>query len=212
MARLRSLPEVEAAIRSLVDAASGRRVIVGLVGAPGSGKSTISERLLERFGPSATVLSMDGFHLSQSTLVSLGRRERMGAVDTFDTAGFISTLSRIRSAESTVLAPGFDRSVEEAVPDSVSIRPEHRVVIVEGNYLLCDVGGWQDAAPLLDASFFVLVDHDIRLARLTARHIEFGKRADAAAAWATGPDEVNARLIEATEARATHTIELERDR
>ncbi len=80
--------------------------------------------------------------------------------------------------------------------------------MVEGNYLLAEFGGWERVAPLLDLSFFVRVENDIRVQRLIARHIEFGKTPDAAAAWTAGTDADNARLIGATADRADHLIDL----
>lgn len=200
---LRTLDELVAAIP-----AGGERIIVGIAGAPGAGKSTIAEALVARL-PSAALLPMDGFHLPQAELRRLGRRDRMGAPDTFDVDGFLAVLAAVRLSGETVLAPGFDRAIEEAVPHEIVIPPEKRVVVVEGNYLLFDEGGWEKAADLFDATFFVDVEHDIRVARLVARHIRFGKTPEAAQAWTLGPDEANARTITATAARADHIIRLD---
>ena len=202
---LTSVADVAAAILTLPG--TGRE-IVGIAGAPGAGKSTIAAQVVELLGPSAALLGMDGWHLPQARLVELGRRERMGAVDTFDTDGFVRTLANLRSSTGTVTAPGFDRTIEEPIPDAISIPPSAHTIVVEGNYLLHDGDGWERVAPLLDATFFVRVSPDIRRARLIARHERFGKSADAAAAWALGPDEANARLIDLGASRANYTIAL----
>lgn len=209
---LRSLDDV---LHVVTDAAFGRpRTIVGLVGAPGAGKSTIGADLVARLNSVAvgadvaTLLPMDGYHLPQARLRELGRRDRMGAPDTFDVDGFVATLTAVRAAAGAVWAPGFDREAEEPVPDRIRIGREQRIVVVEGNYLLLDAGGYGRVAPLLDLSLFVEVDPGIRLDRLVRRHERFGKSQAAARAWATGPDEANARLIEATAGRATHRIRL----
>ena len=180
---------------------------MGIVGPPGAGKSTIAAALVSLLD-SAALLPMDGYHLPQAELRRLGRRERMGAPDTFDVDGFIATLNHLRLSGETVLAPGFDRDSEEAVPDAIEITPQKRVVVVEGNYLLLDTGGWERAAPLLDATFYVALDRGIRLERLIARHERFGKSPADARAWALGPDENNARTIEATARHADHVIRL----
>ncbi|TFC92744.1 MULTISPECIES: nucleoside/nucleotide kinase family protein [Cryobacterium] len=214
MAVLRTLDEVVAAVlavdreRRLRATDAGTRTIVGLAGAPGSGKSTVGEALVARLDDRAQLVSMDGFHLHQARLVELGRRDRMGAPDTFDVDGFVALLRQLRTARGTVVAPGFDREIEERTPGAIRIGRERSLVVVEGNYLLHDEGGWAAARPLLDLTLFVALERGIRLRRLTARHERYGKTAAQARAWALGPDEANARLIERTRGRADHELRL----
>ena len=179
--------------------------IIGIAGLPGAGKSTVAAQLVDLL-PTAVLLPMDGFHLPQARLVELGRRDRMGAPDTFDVDGFVATLSAIRAGE-TVDAPSFDRGTEEAVPGAIHVSPLN-VVVVEGNYLLLETGGWERVAPLLHLTFFVDVDEGIRVRRLIERHVAFGKTRDAATAWALGPDAASARLVQATAVRADYRITL----
>jgi len=97
---------------------------------------------------------------------------------------------------------------ELAPADAISIEPDLSTVIVEGNYLLLDSGGWEAVRPLLDISFFVELEPSMRRSRLIARHQKFGKSPADAAAWTLGPDESNALLVAATAARANHVIAL----
>lgn len=221
MTRLTSLVEVASKIQEIVR--DGERTIVAIVGPPGAGKSTIADALAELMAPAAVVLPMDGFHLPKSRLHELGRLDRMGAPDTFDVDGFLAVLAQLKPAfgnsGNRVLAPGFNREIEEPVPGAIDISPEFSIVIVEGNYLLLgdgdgdgagdDAGGWGEASAAFDVSFFVEVTHDVRIERLVARHVRFGKTEADARAWALGPDEANARAIQATAARATYTIALD---
>lgn len=206
MAILTTLDEVARAIAQTP--ASAPRRIIALAGAPGSGKSTIAQQLVTALGATTRLLPMDGFHLPQARLVELGRRDRMGAPDTFDVGGFVDVLRRIRDG-GDVIAPGFDRTIEEPVPDAITIDADARIVLVEGNYLLHQGDGWQTSAPLFDLRLYLDLDAAVRLERLVARHIRFGKTADAALAWATGPDENNARLIALSAAHADHLVRLE---
>ncbi|WP_204742245.1 nucleoside/nucleotide kinase family protein [Glaciihabitans arcticus] len=186
---------------------TGQRQIVGVAGEPGAGKSTIAALLVAALGPTAALLPMDGYHLPQAELVELGRRDRMGAADTFDVDAFVATLRDLRSGRATY-APDFDRTIEEPVQGALAFPPELRTIVVEGNYLLHDAGGWERVLPLLDLSFFVEVEPGIRQSRLIERHVRFGKTPEAARAWALGPDEHNARVVRASAHGADHVIAL----
>ncbi|MEO8262620.1 MAG: nucleoside/nucleotide kinase family protein [Pseudolysinimonas sp.] len=197
---------LDAAASLVLSLPADRRILIGIAGAPGAGKSTFAVALAADVG--GTVLPMDGFHLPQARLVELGRRERMGAPDTFDVDGFVALLHALRSGE-RVAAPGFDREREEPVAGAIAIDPADRILLIEGNYLLHSADEWEQVAPLLDATIFVHLDDATRHARLIARHIAFGKTPAAARDWALGTDERNARLIAAGAARADLVLELD---
>ena len=157
----------------------GRPVLIGVAGEPGSGKSTLTASLvaaLQADGTTAVLVPMDGFHLANVALAALGRAERKGAIDTFDGAGYTALLTRLRGAGSdTVWAPTYDRSIEESVANAIAVPAGTDVVVTEGNYLLVDDGPWSAVRWLLDEAWAVEVDPDLRMERLVARHVEFGK-------------------------------------
>ncbi|MGH1506452.1 MAG: nucleoside/nucleotide kinase family protein [Acidimicrobiales bacterium] len=203
----RSLDELLAEIDGL--AASAPRLVVGLCGPPGVGKSTVADLLTDRLGERATVLGMDGFHLADEVLAELGLSDVKGAPETFDPDGFVQLLDRVRSAiDRPVYAPSFDRSIEAAVAGSVAIRPEHRVVIVEGNYLLME-GAWAPVRPLLDLTVYLQLDGEERRRRLIERHIRHGRSRDAAIEWVDRSDEANARRIAATAGLADRRLDFD---
>jgi pantothenate kinase len=189
-------------------ASAATRTIIGIVGKPGGGKSTLSKYLLKGMDPSlVSVVPMDGFHLSNKVLKELGKSNRKGAQDTFDVKGFTTLITRIKSdGAELIYYPVFDRSIEESIAAQGVVYPSTRVVIVEGNYLMHDKDGWQEISPLLDQSWYAYLDEDLRISRLISRHIAFGKDPESAKAWAKGSDQVNAELIETGVARCDFLI------
>lgn len=189
------------------------RILVGITGSPGAGKTTlamkVAARVNELLGSAAIAvhLPMDGFHLANATLDRLGRHDRKGAIDTFDGWGFVALLGRLLSEDGhTVYAPSFSRTVDEGVAAEIAVLPSNRVVIVEGNYLLADTEPWAQITNLLAETWFCETSEEERLRRLVDRHERHGRTAAAAHAWAESVDGQNALLIEATRPRATLTI------
>ncbi|MER5333397.1 nucleoside/nucleotide kinase family protein [Micromonospora sp. NPDC002717] len=207
-ARVVGVDELVARARALADA--GPRQLLGIVGAPGAGKSTLAERIVEAVGPAARLVPMDGFHLAQAELHRLGRAERKGAVDTFDANGYVSMLRRLRRLEPTaVYAPAFRRDLEEPVAGAIEVPPSVRLVVTEGNYLLLGAPPWDEVRSLLHEAWFLDLDAELRLRRLTARHQAYGRSAEQARAWATGSDEANAALVAGTAHAADLVVRLD---
>ena len=190
---------------------SSERVLIGIIGKPGAGKSTLSKFLMGKLPKDlVTVVPMDGYHLSNKVLKDLKRSDRKGAPDTFDVAGFVSLVKRIRSEQTqNIYYPIFDRAIEESIAAQGVVTSATKVVIIEGNYLLHDEGGWEVLNDLLDESWMVDVDDDKRISRLISRHIAYGKDPEAAKAWAKGTDEVNAKLIERGRTRADFVVAID---
>ncbi|GEK19597.1 nucleoside/nucleotide kinase family protein [Cellulomonas xylanilytica] len=184
-------------------ARSGRRTVLGITGAPGAGKSTVCAALVDALGDQVALVGMDGFHLADEELVRLGRRERKGAPDTFDVAGYVALLRRLRrQTEPVVYAPRFDRGLEAAIAGAVPVHLHTPLVITEGNYLLLDDLGWQAVRPCLDEAWFLDVPPDVRSERLEARRRSFGDTPDDARVWVANVDTANGLVVEATRARA----------
>ncbi|WP_242494857.1 nucleoside/nucleotide kinase family protein [Nocardioides zhouii] len=190
------------------------RVVLGITGAPGAGKTTLTATLLsalgERLGEDAVAhLPMDGFHLADVQLDRLGRRDRKGAPDTFDVDGYVAALRRLNDEpDRTLYVPGFERNLEQPIAAAIAIPPAARLVITEGNYLLLPTAGWERVRPLLAEVWFVEVDDDVRRERLVSRHEQFGKTPDAARDWVDHTDEPNARLVSATSSTADLVVTL----
>jgi pantothenate kinase len=170
----------------------GRRLIVGIAGPPGAGKSTLAARLTEVFAD-GVVVPMDGFHLANIELARLGHADRKGAPFTFDHDGYAALLQRIRShPEEIIYAPAFDHVMNEPIAGSIPVHPATSIVITEGNYLL----HWEPVRRLLDLSVYLDAPPDERLAGLIERQRSKGLSAEAALDWVLRSDEANARLVQ----------------
>ena len=182
----------------------GGRKILGIVGPPGCGKSTLAAALLDLLGDDAVAVPMDGYHLANVELARHGRAGRKGAEDTFDSAGYVSLLRRLKNQQGNeiVYAPEFRREIEEPIANAIPVFPETQLVITEGNYLLLDHGHWAGVSELLDEIWYVDIDHSVRRERLVKRHMHFGRSQNAAEDWVANTDEPNAVRIEATKHRA----------
>lgn len=199
--------DVATAVVEIVDLSTRHdRVIVGLTGPPATGKSTAADLLADgcrERGLRTVVVPMDGFHLAQAVLDEHGWGPVKGAPQTFDAAGYVELLARIRrERDRTVWAPAFDRSLEEPIAGSIGVTPDIQVVLTEGNYLLLPDAPWSELPALLDAGWYVDTPDPLRRERLIERHRRYGRGLAEATERALGTDERNAELVRAMRDRA----------
>ena len=185
------------------------RLVLGLAGAPGAGKTTYAD-YLAACCVDAAVVGLDGFQLSSVALSRMGRAARRGAPDTFDLEGYLALMRRLRRDDQhTIWAPEYRRDVDEPVAAAVPIRPATRVVVTEGNYLLLPERHWLEARSLCDEVWYVEVPERVRVARLVGRHYQWGRStAQARARVTVGIDAENAHVVAATRARADVIVRL----
>jgi pantothenate kinase len=204
------LDEAEALAAALKLADAPGRSLLGITGPPGAGKSCYAQSLVDAVnhaGRSAVLVPMDGFHLAHAALESLGLTDVKGAPLTFDAAGYLELLRRVREpGEEVIWAPRFDRELEDSIAASIAIEPTVDLVVTEGNYLLLPQGQWWLVRLQLDECWFVAVDDDERRRRLQARHERFGRSPESARERTWGSDEANAVLVNRTQDQADAVI------
>ncbi|WP_343313238.1 nucleoside/nucleotide kinase family protein [Brucella sp. BE17] len=180
-------------------AATHDRLIVAIAGPPGSGKSTIADYLCKAINQGADypaiIVPMDGFHLDDSILDKRGLKSRKGSPPTFDCAGFAALLERLKAAQEDVFIPVFDRSLELSRAAASVVTPQHRILLVEGNYLLLDEEPWSRLGSLFDLTVALDVPLPILERRLVDRWLHYGFDPDAARAKAHANDLPNAERV-----------------
>jgi pantothenate kinase len=203
------LPDPVGRLLQLIQDTSPRRVIIALVGLPGSGKSTLTARLVDAVNehtnstgtsPTAVALSMDGFHLSKAALAQFtdpaAALARRGSPWTFDPAGLAASLHRLRKTPyASSNWPEFEHGVGDPVADAISINPDTKLIIVEGLYLLHRQHGW-NLKGLLDECWYLDTSMEVAMERLVKRHMaSWGFSREQALARLATNDRLNADIV-----------------
>jgi pantothenate kinase len=204
------MTSVTAIAQGLIAASRGHsRYIVAIAGPPGSGKTTIADQLLKHMhaaGETAVIVPMDGFHLDDVILNARGHRARKGAPHTFDAAGFVHLIRRIKAREPDIYIPVFDRNTESSRAGADVIAADTKFILVEGLYLLLQQAPWSDVHALYDDSIFLDVSLAETKQRLMNRWLGFGKSEEDALAWIASNDLPNAETVITQSAPAKQTF------
>ncbi len=204
-----SLEEVAGDI--IARAGSAKRFLVAIAGPPGAGKSTLADNVakaLKARGESAEVLPMDGFHMDNAVLIEKGLLKRKGVPESFDVRAFLDIVRAVRAADQEVLVPVFDRSREIAIASARIVSPDHRFIVVEGNYLLFSQGKWAELEGMFDYSVMLAPPMEVLEERLWARWKGYDLDDEASRAKVYGNDLPNGRLILENRRPADVTIDI----
>lgn len=186
---------IATAISSAAQVKSPKRLLVGVAGPPGSGKSTVADRVAQIINSSppstasksarAQTVSLDGFHYSRAVLDSFQNREeayvRRGAPWTFDIDGIVAFMNDVFESANLapaerlkIMAPSFDHAIKDPKDNDVTIEPETSIVILDGNYLLLDEDKWRTLSSRLDVKIFINIDPALARERVARRHVAAG--------------------------------------
>uniref|UniRef100_A0A914YZQ1 Phosphoribulokinase/uridine kinase domain-containing protein n=1 Tax=Panagrolaimus superbus TaxID=310955 RepID=A0A914YZQ1_9BILA len=161
-----------------------KRIMIGLAGPPGSGKTTTAQKVCEKINEfiadgAATVLPMDGFHIPRKKLQEMENPEylfkRRGAPFTFDSEALLAIIKKLKSnKETTVKAPSFDHALKDPIQDDIEIPASIKLIILEGNYLLLKDPVWFEISEEFDQKWLITADWEIIKDRLIQRHLKAG--------------------------------------
>ncbi len=189
--------------------AGASRFMVGIAGAPASGKSTLAHDIctaLKSMGETAIVVPMDGFHFDDAILNARGHRSRKGAPYTYDVYGFETLLKRIKACEPEIAIPVFDRGQELSRAAADLVDDQTKFILVEGNYLLLKQKPWDRLKPLFDFTIFLSVSIAELERRLIQRWLDHGFDMAYAKNWIASNDLLNIQTMIAESAAADLTV------
>lgn len=196
---------VDALLASIAADPDAQR-FVAIAGPPGGGKSTFATDVCAGVNAASTdgdacvVVPMDGFHFPLAVLDARSdaehARARRGAPFTFDADAFVRCVRELR-ARGCGDVPTFDHAIHDPVEGGCRVERSHRIVLIEGNYLLLPERPWVDLVEegVYDETWFVDTDVDEAMRRIEARHVSVGRTPEEAKRRAESNDRLNANLV-----------------
>lgn len=105
-------------------------IFIGIAGGTGSGKTTLTEHLVSRFGDDIAVVHHDNYYKRQDCSFEERCKQNYDHPDAFDTDLMIRDLKKLKAGE-TIYCPVYDYAIHNRTDETVEIKPA-KVVIVEG--------------------------------------------------------------------------------
>ena len=142
-------------------------MIIGIAGGTGSGKTTITQSIVERFGDNVTVLYHDDYYREQHSMTYEERcKTNYDHPDAFDTDLFLEHLDKLRSGEA-IESPVYDFTIHDRSDRTKSVRPAP-VILIEGILIFVDSA----LTDRMDIKIFVDTDADVRILRRLERDVK----------------------------------------
>ncbi len=191
------------------------RVIIGITGPTGSGKSVISALFQEiakqiKLPFRLETVGIDAFHYPNNILVSQKKDGKnlidyKGRFDTYDVSKLISALKSF-SLGKKISLPVYSRKIHNPIENIVTIDEQNTLLLIEGLWLLYDQERWNEIGKLLDFSIFVNADKEVVRKAVVQRHIKGGRTATEANNYYETVDSENFDLVMKTKNRANKII------
>lgn len=145
-----------------------KRLIIGIAGGSGSGKTTVTNRLVEKIREEkVTVIEEDSYYKDQSNLSYEQRvKTNYDHPFAFDSDLLIDHLKKLKEGKS-IEKPLYDFEIHNRKKEKVKVSPKE-IIILEGILILQD----EDIRNLLDIKVFVDTDSDVRIIRRILRDIK----------------------------------------
>lgn len=146
-------------------------LIIGIAGGTGSGKTTLTQKLLERFGENVSVVYHDNYYKRLDDMTYEQRcKVNYDHPDAFDTDLMVADLDKLRRGE-TVHCPVYDYTIHNRSDRTVEIKPT-KVILVDG-ILIFENKALRER---MDIKIFVDTDADVRILRRILRDVKERER------------------------------------
>ena len=141
-------------------------MVIGIAGGTGSGKTTITRKLIQRFSGEVSVINHDNYYKAHHDMPYEQRcKLNYDHPDAFDTALLISDLRKLKEGKS-IICPMYDYTIHDRSSKTILIKPA-KVVIVEGILIFAD----KELCKEMDIKIFVDTDADVRILRRITRDV-----------------------------------------
>ena len=141
-------------------------MVVGIAGGTGSGKTTITKKLMQRFGGDVSVIYHDNYYKAHHNM-SYEERSRLNYdhPDSFDTDLLIQAVKDLKAGRS-VTCPVYDYTIHDRSDKVIVVRPA-KVIIVEGILIFQS----RELCQQMDIKIYVDTDADVRILRRIVRDV-----------------------------------------
>ena len=141
-------------------------MVIGIAGGTGSGKTTITKKLVQRFSGDVSVINHDNYYKAHHDMPYEQRcKLNYDHPDAFDTDLLISDLKKLKAGQS-VVCPVYDYSIHDRSAKTILIKPA-KVIIVEGILIFAEKALCDE----IDIKIFVDADADVRILRRITRDV-----------------------------------------
>lgn len=191
------------------------RVVIGVAGPTGAGKSVVAVLFKELARQAALPfafesVTIDAYHYPNRYLLShfaggVPLKQVKGRFDTYDVAALLADLRAFAAGENVAL-PAYSRKLHDPVPASVLIQQPATLLLVEGLWLLFDRAGWEPIRSQMDFCYFIDSDKECTRPAVIQRHMTGGRSAEDAARHYEEVDGRNSDLTLQTRSRADKVI------
>ena len=146
-------------------------LIIGIAGGTGSGKTTLTQKLLERFDENVSVVYHDNYYKRLDDMTYEQRcKVNYDHPDAFDTDLMVADLDKLRRGES-VQCPVYDYTIHNRSDQTVEIKPT-KVILVDGILIFEN----KELRERMDIKIFVDTDADVRILRRILRDVKERER------------------------------------